>query len=579
VLAGLTEFDATFPAREARAFALEQSAGAPIEAALEQLRELRASDEILVLADGAGTTRRHRGRERTLVAIAGRLADAQIPALPAGVAEREVERLDRALAADRGRLSDEQRSAIHLACGPRPLVVIEGQAGTGKSTTLTAIARAHQASGQRIIVTSTAALAAQRLAGELGEQGVRCRAYSTAALDAAVAQDRLALSPATTIVHDEAALASTREQLTVLDAVESSGVRLIMVGDAQQNQPVGAGGLWADIQDATRTAEARAELTLNVRAQDAGERRDQALFRHGWAEVAVRGYAAGGRVHFDEDPRRLEDRALDAAHADRTAGKTTILIAQTSNDKLDALNARAQAIRHQAGQLGEQSLPVPGRPYRLRAGDHVQIRRTIWHDDFGPLRNGTPARITGVDRDGKALSLSLARGDAVTLTAEQTADADLRLAYAQHPFPAQGRTTDTTHLIVGEHATREGSYVGLTRARARTDVYAVEAADVAPARDRLGDLAERMSRTEPDMPSIRTALAHEAAITAGTTRGVVAEPDRGAVLQPGPDPSDDLDLDRNERSARSWPGTRSEEPLTLADEAERERERSLGLEP
>jgi hypothetical protein len=47
-------------------------------------------------------------------------------------------------------------------------VMIEGQAGTGKSTTLTGIARAYQAAGRQIVVTSTAALAAERLAHELG---------------------------------------------------------------------------------------------------------------------------------------------------------------------------------------------------------------------------------------------------------------------------------------------------------------------------------------------------------------------------------------------------------------------------
>ena len=57
VLEALTEFDATFPARSARAVALERSAGAPIQAALDQLRALRASEDILVLADGTGTTR------------------------------------------------------------------------------------------------------------------------------------------------------------------------------------------------------------------------------------------------------------------------------------------------------------------------------------------------------------------------------------------------------------------------------------------------------------------------------------------------------------------------------------------
>ena len=177
VLKALTEFDATFPARDARAIALEQSAGAPIADALQQLRELRATDDILVLADGTGTTRQHRGRERTVVAITHRLTTARLDPLPAAVTARETDRLDQQLAQTGGRLSDEQRAAIQLACGTQPLVVIEGHAGTGKSTTLTGIARAHQANGRQIIVTSTAALAAQRLASDLNQHDVDCQAY------------------------------------------------------------------------------------------------------------------------------------------------------------------------------------------------------------------------------------------------------------------------------------------------------------------------------------------------------------------------------------------------------------------
>ncbi len=352
-----------------------------------------------MLADGTGTTRGHRGRERAVVAITERLAADRSSRCPRPWPTARAERLDRELATTGGRLSDEQRAAITLACGDPPLVVIEGQAGTGKSTTLTGIARAHQAAGREILVTSTAALAAERLATELAERGVRCDAYSTAALHAAITHGRVALTPETTMIHDEAALASTREQLGCCDAVETAGARMIAVGDPRQNQPVGAGGLWDQIEQTTRTAGAHVELTHNQRARDPADRRDQALFRDGHAERAIRGYAARERIHLHHDRRRAEDQALDAAHADRTDGKTTTVIAQTSNEHLDALNARAQAIRHQAGELGDDSLPVPGRPYQLRAGDHVQIRRTIQHPEHGPLRNGTTAEITAVDPD------------------------------------------------------------------------------------------------------------------------------------------------------------------------------------
>jgi conjugative relaxase-like TrwC/TraI family protein len=524
VLDALTEFDATFPARDARAVALERSAGAPIAAALDRLRELRATDEILVLADGSGTTRQHRGRERTVVQIARRLTASRLEPLPAQLAAQETERLDRELAATvGGRLSEEQRTAIALACGDRQLVIIEGQAGTGKSTTLTGIARAHQAAGRQILITSTAALAAERLATELGERGVTCEAYSTAGLQAAISHGRMTVRPQTTIVHDEAALASTREQLDLLDAVETTGARLIAVGDPRQNQPVGAGGLWDQIEQAARAADAHVELTRNQRARHAADVRDQVLFREGHGERAIRGYAARDHVHFHADPHRAEDHALEAAQADRTEGKITTVIAQTSNDHLDALNARAQAIRVQAGELGEDGLPIPGRPYELREGDLVQARRTIQHPDHGPLRNGTAAQIAAVDADARTLELRLDEDTLIMLTEQQAADADLRLAYVQHPFPAQGQTTDTTHLIIAEHATREGSYVGLTRAREATDIYVAASLDGTRDDDRFHALAEHISRTEPDVPSISTPLRHESSIAAEADMSISGE--------------------------------------------------------
>lgn len=516
MIEGLTEFDATFPGREARAVALERCAGAPIQVALDRLRDLRDRGEILVLADGSGTTREHRGRERAVVAITDRLSSALVEPLPTTSVAGEVRRLNQELANVDGTLSGEQREAIGLGCGEHQLVVIEGHAGTGKSTTLTGIARAHQACGREIIVASTAAVAAERLAIELGEHGVTCAAFSTAGLRAAVDHRRLKLTAETTVIHDEAALASTREQLHLLRAIESAGARLIEVGDPRQNQPVGAGGLWTRIEDTTREHRAHLELTVNQRARDPDDRQAQAWLREGEAELAIRNYHARDRIHTDQEKRVVEDRALEDAEADRARGQATIVITQTSNDHLDQLNARAQAIRAQHGELGEESIEAPGRPYRLHPGDQVQIRHTIQHPDRGHLRNGTSAHVTQVDPRAGELELKLADGTRLQLAEQQIADADLRLAYVQHPFPAQGQTTDTAHLIIAEHATREGTYVALTRARHETHVYAAETADPASELDGLQNLANRVNRTEPEMPSIETSLAHERATAAAT---------------------------------------------------------------
>jgi conjugative relaxase-like TrwC/TraI family protein len=567
VLDGLTEFDATFPARDARAVALERSAGAPIDRALDQLRELRNIDQLLLLADGSGTTREHRVREQATVAIAQRLADREVPPIAPELVARETSRLDRELAASDGRLSEEQRQAIELACRNKPLVVIEGHAGTGKSTTLTGMARAHQASGRQIIVTSTAGVAAERLAGDLAAAGVQTSAYSTAALQAGIAGEQIPIDSATTIVHDEAALASTREQQQLLAVVEKAGARLIEIGDPKQSQPIGAGGLWTHLEHTARAAGAHAELTRNQRALDPADRRDQARFREGEHEHAIHGYADRDRVHLHTDQTRVEDAALEAAQADRDAGRRTLVISQTSNEHLDQLNARAQAIRQQHRQLGTGSLPLPGRPYALHAGDEVQVRRTIPHQQVGPLRNGTTARVTDIDPGSATIGLRLANGHQVDLDRNEATRADLRLAYVQHPFPSQGHTSDTAHVIVGEHATREGTYVALTRARQATHIYAAHEQDTDQPSDPdpLAVLADRVSRAEPEVPSIHAPLAEDSSIS---TRPQPLEQAADPSRSPAPAADDDHDS-RTIVPRRRWPDTRDLGPQTRTVEIDR----------
>ncbi|MDQ6775648.1 MAG: AAA family ATPase, partial [Actinomycetota bacterium] len=504
----LTEFDATFAEREARAVALEASAGVSIDDALYGLERLRADGEVLTLADGRATSRPHRASEHRTVTIAERLAAARITALPAGEVDNQTRTLDAELAAEGAGLGVEQRRAVQLACSDRQLVLIEGQAGTGKSTALVGIARAHQAQGRQVIVTSTGALAAERLALELSTAGVNATAYSTVALHAAVESGWMKLDPGTTVIHDEAALASTREQHQLLTAIEASGARVIEVGDPRQSQAVGAGGLWPDLEHAAQKNDAHVELTQIVRARDPEDRRDQQLFRTGQHQHALEDYAARGRVILAADQRHADDTALEAAHTDRQTGKHTLVIAQTSNERLDELNARAQAIRYQHGELGHRELAVTGRPYQLHAGDEIQIRHPLDHPHLGRIQNGTTAHVLEIHRDRSAATIRFADGREGDFTQGQIDEAQVRLSYVQHPFPAQGHTTDTAHLIVSEHATQEGSYVALTRARDTTHIHAShEQLTTSNDQEPTAALAEWMGRSEPEIPSIRTPLA------------------------------------------------------------------------
>jgi len=515
IAARLTEFDATFAPREARAVALEVAAGDSPERALTALERLGELREVLNLADGRQTTRTHRALERRAEAAAGQLAAARGAAIGTELVDGEVERLGRELAAQGATLADEQEQAVRAACSDARLVVVVGQAGTGKSTALTGVARAHQAAGRGIVVTSTGAQAAERLAGELGERGVSADGYSTAALQAAVARGAVVLSPETTIIHDEAALASTREQRWLLGAAADSGARVIAVGDPRQSQAVGAAGLWPAIEQTARERGAHVELERIVRARDPADRRDQRLWRAGAHERALSGYAQRGRVVVEDRQQRAEDRALEAAHADRQAGKASLVVVQTTNDQLDALNARAQALRIQDGELGCDGVPLRDRPYALRAGDQVVLRAASTHPELGAVRNGTRGEVLDVAA-GHSATLRLADGREATWQREQLDAASVRLGYVAHSWPAQGVTVDRGHMIAAEHADANGSYVALTRARESTHIYASTERldDVELDRDgereqQTARLAETLGRSEQQVPSIAIPLAHE----------------------------------------------------------------------
>lgn len=513
VLARLTEFDATFAEREARATALEVAADLGPERALAALDRLRDAGELLELADGRMTTRAHRALERQTVTLANELAGSRTRAVDELFVSVETEALRMELARQGAVLAGEQELAIGLASSDRQLVVIVGQAGTGKSTALLGVARAHEQDDRQVIVTSTGAQAAERLAAELRDGGVQATGYSTADLRTRVQHGRVALDERVTILHDEAALASTREQRWLLGATRDSGARLVEIGDPRQSQAVGAGGLWPRIEAAARDQGAFVELTRIVRARDPADRRDQALFRAGDHERAIEGYTRRGRVVLEVDQRRAEDRALDGAQADRLADRSTLVLAETSNERLDMLNARAQAIRAQDGELGDQQVPLAGRPYGLRGGDQVVIRAPVTHPELGPIRNGTAAEVLDVDASRETAVLQLADGRLADWNKQTLDTTQTRLAYVSHPFPAQGRTADTAHLIVAPYATAEGSYVAITRARDQTRIYAAREELDLPGettpRQEIDALADRLGRSEPEMPSISLPLAHE----------------------------------------------------------------------
>ena len=156
----------------------------------------------------------------------------------------------------RGKLDVVQYEAAAAVAGTDGLVVIVGPAGAGKTTMLRAAVDDLRAHGRPVFGVAPSAKAARVLEVETGmvTDTVAKLLYEWDRPDRDPTE-RWRLPAGTTIVVDEAGMASTNDlyQLTTLAAHHQW--RLALVGDPRQLQAVGRGGMFAEVGTCTKPIE------------------------------------------------------------------------------------------------------------------------------------------------------------------------------------------------------------------------------------------------------------------------------------------------------------------------------------
>ena len=188
------------------------------------------------------------------------------------------------------------------------------------------------------------------------------------------------------------------------------------------------------------------------------------------------------------------------------------MIADASNKEIDRLNARAQHLRAQRGELGPDELPLSTVHYGLRQGDHVAFIAQHRPPGQPRVENGTRGEVAKIDQDG-TLALTLDGSDRIVRLAGEEVES-LRLGYAAHVYRQQGATVDRAVVLTGGWQTsKETAYVEATRARHGTDWFI--------ARDDLGTEgqdATRITRLAQKMTNSRahaTSLAYPERLNPG----------------------------------------------------------------
>ena len=356
----------------------------------------------------------------------------------------------------------DQAAAVRALCGSgRAFELLIGPAGTGKTTTVRALAEAWRTTGGRVLGLTVAQTAANVLAAETdvrAENTARWLLMSTQRPH----DPNWQFQAGDLVVVDEVGMVPTRQLDELRRHVEAAGAKLVGVGDPLQLGPVGAGGaarLVATDVGAARlhelhrfTEDWEAAATLDIRAGDPAV-----------ADL----YNAHGRLHGGDRDEALAG-AREAWLADHLAGRDGLLLA-ASVDQVAELAGWCREQLVARGLVDDRVVVELYDGNRAGVGDLVMTRR---NNRITGVANRDVWHLYAVDTTG-ALRLRHARDGRSAQVSANYASEHVELAYATTVHAAQGRTADTAHVVVTGGMDRELVYVGMTRGRAENHAWIV----------------------------------------------------------------------------------------------------------
>lgn len=422
-------------------------------------------------------------------------------------------------------LSDDQYRASREALSSQAgISAVIGPAGTGKTTTMSAITEAWQQSHGHgsVVGLAPSAVAAGVLGDEIGVAtentakwlhesvgaGAGHRAErnlrSTRRLTELLAEDQAASTPSSwrrrkigelqaqlatdhtaqakyqfrknqLVIIDEASMIATPELAELASQADRAGAKVLLVGDPAQLESVDAGGFLGHLDRNTDLS----RLDQVWRFTNDWEKLASLRMREG-DDTVLALYDEHGRIHSDPDTGATE-QAYAAWKHDHQQGLSSLLIASDTGTVVE-LNERAHADRVASGDVNIDHTVLLREDAQAGIGETLLARknnRWLRDSDGVFVANGTRLTVTGVRPDGSCEATVETSGATLTLDKEYLA-ASVELGYAVTAHRAQGVTVDTGHTVVSEELSREPFYVAMTRGKAANHAYVDTAASEEP---------------------------------------------------------------------------------------------------
>jgi Ti-type conjugative transfer relaxase TraA len=455
--------------------------------ALVELQAERIDAETGEVSKARYSTRDMIDLELGMARSAERLHQAQSHGVDPRHVERAMERQDNALRRSSGGmlsasnpsagLSDEQRHAIAHITGPERIAAVVGFAGAGKSTMLAAAREAWEAQGYQV---HGAALSGKAAEGLEESSGIESRTLASWSYSWDHGRDLIGRSDV--FVIDEAGMVGSRQLARFIGEAEERGAKIVLVGDHEQLQAIGAGAPFRAIAEQI----GHVELSGIRRQRHDWQRQASVAFATHKTAEGLAAYRDHGDIHFAES----RDEAMAQivrdylADSEKRADGTRVAMAHRRAD-VRALNAviRSELQNRQRLERGQELSDGVDRGDG-EAGRELTFQTNNGKRAFGPgdriiflennrdlgVKNGMLGTVEHVEPNKIIARLDGRGGDSVSIPTDSYQAIDH--GYATTIHKNQGATVDRAFVLASSTMDRHLTYVAMTRHRDSVQLYA-----------------------------------------------------------------------------------------------------------
>ena len=458
--------------------------------ALVELQAERIDAETGEVSKARYSTRDMIDLELGMARSAERLHQAQSHGVDPHHVERAMERQDNALRKSSGGpssasdpsagLSDQQRQAIAHITGPERIAAVVGFAGAGKSTMLAAAREAWEAQGYQVHGAALAGKAAEAL-----EESSGIESRTLASWSYSWDHGRGMIGRGDVFVIDEAGMVGSRQLARFIGEAEERGAKIVLVGDHEQLQAIGAGAPFRAIAEQI----GHVELSDIRRQRHDWQRQASVAFATHKTAEGLAAYRDHGAIHFAES----RDKAMAQIVRDYLADSeehphgTRVAMAHRRAD-VCALNAairselrNRQRLERSPGlsddaDCGDRGDGEAGRELTFQtnngkrafaAGDRIIFLEN--NRDLG-VKNGMLGTVEHVEKGLIIARLDGRGGDSVSIPTDSYQAIDH--GYATTIHKNQGATVDRAFVLASSTMDRHLTYVAMTRHRDSVQLYA-----------------------------------------------------------------------------------------------------------